>query len=65
MATSGSRIDIAKVPQRETGMSPYEIMLSESQERMLFIVREGREAEVEQIFEKWDLPRDTDRPGDR
>ena len=51
----GIEIDIAKVPQRETGMSPYEIMLSESQERMLFIVREGREAEVEQIFEKWDL----------
>ena len=51
----GIEIDIADVPQRETGMSPYEIMLSESQERMLFIVRPGREAEVEQIFEKWDL----------
>ena len=51
----GIEIDITKVPQRETGMSPYEIMLSESQERMLFIVRQGREAEVEQIFEKWDL----------
>ena len=52
---AGIEIDIADVPQRETGMSPYEIMLSESQERMLFIVRRGREAEVEQIFEKWDL----------
>ena len=51
----GIEIDIAKVPQRETGMNPYEIMLSESQERMLFIVRRGREEEVEQIFEKWDL----------
>jgi phosphoribosylformylglycinamidine synthase len=43
------------VPQRETGMTPYEIMLSESQERMLLIVKRGREAEVERIFEKWDL----------
>ena len=51
----GIEIDVARVPQRETGMNPYEIMLSESQERMLFIVRRGREAEVEQIFEKWDL----------
>ena len=51
----GIEIDVARVPQRETGMNPYEIMLSESQERMLFIVRQGREAEVEQIFEKWDL----------
>ncbi|HTV01512.1 MAG TPA: AIR synthase-related protein, partial [Luteitalea sp.] len=39
----------------ETGMSPYEIMLSESQERMLFVVHKGREADVERIFEKWDL----------
>ena len=43
------------VPQRETGMTPYEIMLSESQERMLIAVKKGREAEVERIFEKWDL----------
>jgi phosphoribosylformylglycinamidine synthase len=43
------------VPQRETGMTPYEIMLSESQERMLLVVKKGREAEVERIFEKWDL----------
>ena len=51
----GIEIDVAKVPQRETGMTPYEIMLSESQERMLLIVKRGREAEVERIFEKWDL----------
>ena len=51
----GVEIDVAKVPQRETGMTPYEIMLSESQERMLLIVKRGREAEVERIFEKWDL----------
>src|SRR5213075_1255912 len=48
-------IDVARVPQRETGMTPYEIMLSESQERMLLVVKKGREAEVERIFEKWDL----------
>ena len=52
---SGIEIDVSLVPQRETGMTPYEIMLSESQERMLFIVKRGREAEVERIFEKWDL----------
>ena len=52
---AGIEIDVARVPQRETGMTPYEIMLSESQERMLFIVKQGREAEVERIFEKWDL----------
>ncbi len=51
----GIEIDVAKVPQRETGMTPYEIMLSESQERMLLIVKKGREAEVERVFEKWDL----------
>ena len=51
----GIEIDVAHVPQRETGMTPYEIMLSESQERMLLIVKRGREAEVERIFEKWDL----------
>jgi phosphoribosylformylglycinamidine synthase len=43
------------VPQRETGMSAYEIMLSESQERMLLVVKHGREREVEAIFDKWDL----------
>src|SRR5437588_830899 len=51
----GIEIDVALVPQRETGMTPYEIMLSESQERMLLVVKRGREREVEEIFEKWDL----------
>jgi phosphoribosylformylglycinamidine synthase len=51
----GIEIDVTHVPQRETGMTPYEIMLSESQERMLFVVKRGREADVERIFEKWDL----------
>jgi phosphoribosylformylglycinamidine synthase subunit PurL len=51
----GIDIDIAHVPQREAGMTPYEILLSESQERMLLIVKRGREADVERIFEKWDL----------
>jgi phosphoribosylformylglycinamidine synthase II len=52
---AGIEIDVMYVPQRESGMTPYEIMLSESQERMLLVVKKGREAEVEQIFEKWDL----------
>src|SRR5262249_23547300 len=52
---SGIEIDIQHVPQRESGMTPYEIMLSESQERMLLVVKKGREAEVEAIFQKWDL----------
>ena len=52
---AGVEIDVALVPQRETGMTPYEIMLSESQERMLLVVKVGREADVERIFEKWDL----------
>jgi phosphoribosylformylglycinamidine synthase len=51
----GIEVDLAKVPRRETGMSPYEIMLSESQERMLLVVKQGREHEVLDIFEKWDL----------
>src|SRR4029077_5748284 len=51
----GIEIDVALVPQREIGMTPYEIMLSESQERMLLVVKRGREAEVERIFDKWDL----------
>ncbi|MFA5189950.1 MAG: phosphoribosylformylglycinamidine synthase subunit PurL [Verrucomicrobiia bacterium] len=55
-AGTGIEIDLAKVPQREPGMTPYEIMLSESQERMLVIVQKGREAEVQRIFDKWDLP---------
>ena len=52
---AGVEIDVQYVPQRETGMTPYEIMLSESQERMLLAVKRGREAEVERIFDKWDL----------
>ena len=51
----GMDVDVMHVPQRETGMSPYEIMLSESQERMLMVVHRGREREVEAVFEKWDL----------
>jgi phosphoribosylformylglycinamidine synthase II len=52
---AGVQIDVSLVPQRETGMTPYEIMLSESQERMLLVVKKGREAEVERVFDKWDL----------
>jgi len=52
---AGVDVDVSLVPQRESGMTPYEIMLSESQERMLMVVKRGREAEVEQIFDKWDL----------
>ena len=55
-AGTGIEIDLAKVPQRVPNMTPYEIMLSESQERMLIIVKKGREAEVQRIFDKWDLP---------
>ncbi len=51
----GMNVDVMHVPQRETGMIPYEIMLSESQERMLLVVERGREHEVEAVFEKWDL----------
>jgi phosphoribosylformylglycinamidine synthase II len=53
---TGVEIDLAKVPKREAGMTPYEIMLSESQERMLIIVKKGHEQTVRDIFEKWDLP---------
>jgi phosphoribosylformylglycinamidine synthase len=52
---TGIEIDLAKVPQRETGMTPYEIMLSESQERMLLVAQKGREAEVLGVFKKWGL----------
>src|SRR5690242_20296450 len=52
---SGIEIDLSRVPLRETGMTPYEILLSESQERMLLVARAGSEAEVQRIFEKWDL----------
>jgi len=52
---TGIEIDLAKVPQRETGMTPYEIMLSESQERMLLVAEKGREGEVLGVFKKWGL----------
>jgi phosphoribosylformylglycinamidine synthase len=52
---AGIEIELDHVPQRETGMNSYEIMLSESQERMLVIVQRGREREIEEVFEKWDL----------
>lgn len=55
-AGTGIEIDLAKVPQRAPNMTPYEILLSESQERMLIIVHKGREEEVKRIFDKWDLP---------
>ncbi len=51
----GIEIELDRVPQRETGMNSYEIMLSESQERMLVIVKRGREREIEEVFAKWDL----------
>lgn len=51
----GLRLDVSRVPRREEGMTPYEVMLSESQERMLIAVKPGRENEVEDIFRKWDL----------
>ncbi len=54
-AGNGVEIDIELVPQRETGMTPYEIMLSESQERMLIVAAKGREREVVDIFKKWEL----------
>lgn len=53
---TGVQIDLAHIPKREPGMTPYEILLSESQERMLIIVRRGEEERVRDIFEKWDLP---------
>ncbi|HEY2953281.1 MAG TPA: phosphoribosylformylglycinamidine synthase subunit PurL, partial [Verrucomicrobiae bacterium] len=55
-AGTGIEIELDKVPQRAPHMSSYEIMLSESQERMLIIVKKGREDEVKRIFDKWDLP---------
>jgi phosphoribosylformylglycinamidine synthase len=51
----GMDVNIAKVPRRERGMTPYEVMLSESQERMLLIVEKGKDAVVEEVFAKWDL----------
>jgi phosphoribosylformylglycinamidine synthase len=55
-AGTGIEIELSKVPQRVPNMTSYEIMLSESQERMLIIVQKGREEEVQRIFDKWDLP---------
>src|SRR5439155_4301203 len=55
-AGTGIEIDLSKVPQRAPNMTPYEILLSESQERMLLIIHKGREEEVKRIFDKWDLP---------
>jgi phosphoribosylformylglycinamidine (FGAM) synthase-like enzyme len=54
-AGNGIELDLSLVPQRETGMSAYEIMLSESQERMLIVAHSGRERQVIDIFRKWDL----------
>jgi len=54
-AGTGIELDLTLVPQRETGMTAYEMLLSESQERMLIVAREGREKEVVEIFNKWDL----------
>ncbi len=51
----GMRIDLDKVPMRQENMKPFEILLSESQERMLIVVEKGREKDVEAVFEKWDL----------
>ncbi|MFZ3258768.1 MAG: phosphoribosylformylglycinamidine synthase subunit PurL [Candidatus Acidiferrales bacterium] len=51
----GIEIELDRVPQRETGMTPYEIMLSESQERMLLVAERGREQEVFEVFSKWGL----------
>ena len=55
-AGTGIEIELDKVPQRAPNMSSYEIMLSESQERMLIVVHKGREEEVKAVFDKWDLP---------
>src|SRR5439155_7967528 len=52
---TGMDVEITCVPQRETGMTPYEVLLSESQERMLLVASRGREHEVKRIFAKWEL----------
>ena len=52
---AGIRLDMNNVPVREEGMTPYEMMLSESQERMLMVLKPGREGEAEAIFRKWEL----------
>ena len=53
---TGFQVDVSRVPRREAGMSPYEVMLSESQERMLLIVQPENLSKIEAIFEKWDTP---------
>jgi phosphoribosylformylglycinamidine synthase II len=55
-ASTGMRIELAAIPRREPGMEPFEVMISESQERMLAIVRPDREAEVRAVCERWGLP---------
>ncbi|HEX2516745.1 MAG TPA: phosphoribosylformylglycinamidine synthase subunit PurL, partial [Chloroflexota bacterium] len=55
---SGIEIDVARVSRRETGMTPYEVMLSESQERMLVVVRRGYEAQAQAVFDRWGLHSD-------
>jgi phosphoribosylformylglycinamidine synthase subunit PurL len=52
---AGARLDVAAVPRRERGMTPYEVMLSESQERMLVVVEPGRQVELAEVFARWDL----------
>ena len=52
---SGMELDVLKVPRRESGMTPYDVMLSESQERMLVVARKGYEEKVKALFKKWDL----------
>ncbi|TCS80614.1 phosphoribosylformylglycinamidine synthase subunit PurL [Tepidibacillus fermentans] len=54
-AGNGIELDLSKVPRREPNMTPYEIMLSESQERMLIVVKKGKEEEVKRVFDKWGL----------
>ncbi|WP_017729202.1 phosphoribosylformylglycinamidine synthase subunit PurL, partial [Halalkalibacterium ligniniphilum] len=54
-AGSGIEMDLDKIPQREKGMTAYEMMLSESQERMLIVVKKGREQEIKEIFDRWGL----------
>ena len=53
---AGVSLDVARIPRREAGMTPYEVMLSESQERMLLIVRPEHEAAIRRIFDRWDVP---------
>ena len=54
-AGCGLEIDVSQVPRRDAGMTPYEVMLSESQERMLVVVKEGHEEKIKATFERWDL----------